>query len=62
MKTYRLPFWRQLSQTFREALMPIAVGYREEGRSLRGRVWQDLSRGAQHDHEEKSSYVRDFLS
>ncbi|MFZ0164260.1 MAG: class I SAM-dependent methyltransferase [Trebonia sp.] len=27
-----------------------------------GRAWQDLIRGAQHDHEEKSSYARDFLS
>jgi hypothetical protein len=29
---------------------------------IRGRVWQHFSRGAQHDHEEKSSYARDFLS
>jgi hypothetical protein len=27
-----------------------------------GRVWQDLSRGAEHDHEGKISYARIFLS
>jgi hypothetical protein len=27
-----------------------------------GRLWQDFSRGAQHDHEGKISYARTFLS
>jgi hypothetical protein len=37
--------------------------YRLKGLGLRRPgPGKDLSRGAQHDHEEKSSYAHDFLS
>jgi hypothetical protein len=33
-----------------------------KGQSRRRPAGEGLSRGTQHDHEEKSSYARDFLS